>query len=64
MNLQPEDCCHVNHDNQGIAHNTKRKRRAVEDAPIMPNQASTSAATPHAVAASVQQPTTAIPNNN
>lgn len=64
MNLQLEDCCHVSYDNQGIAYNTRRNRRAVEDAPIMPNQASTSAATPHAIVSSTQQPTTANPSNN
>lgn len=64
MNLQPEDCCHVNHDNQGIAYNTRSKRRAVEYDPTMPNQASTSTATPHATFSGAQQPTTANTSNN
>ena len=46
MNHQVEEECNVNRDS--IAHNTRRKRRAIEDAtPLPPNKASTSNAIPH-----------------
>lgn len=46
MNHQEGEHCNVNQDS--ITHNTRRKRRAMEDSiPPLPNQASTSSATPH-----------------
>jgi hypothetical protein len=46
MNHQVEEHCNVNQDS--IAHNTRRKKRAMEDATAPPpNQASTSNATSH-----------------
>ena len=48
-----EEHCNVNQDS--IAHNTRRKRRAIEDAtPPPPNQASTSNAIPHVQAVNDQ----------
>ena len=46
MNHLVEEHCNANQDS--IAHNTRSKRRAIEDAtPPPPNQASTSNAMPH-----------------
>lgn len=61
MNLQPDECCSVNHDSQGVTHNTRSKRKVVEYAvPTMPNQDSTSSTIPHATISSTEQPVIAI----
>ena len=53
MNHHVEEQCNVNQDS--IAHNTRSKRRAIEDAtPPPPNQASTSNAMPHVQATNDQ----------
>ena len=53
MNHLVEEHCNVNQDS--IAHNTRRKRRAMEDAtPPPPNQAPTSNAIPHEQSANDQ----------
>ena len=56
MNHQLGDYCHVNHDNNdNIAQNTSRKRRAIENAiPSPTSQASTSNANPHVPIISAQ----------
>ena len=45
MNHRVEEYCNVNQD--FITHNSRRKKRAIEDATPPPNQASTSNAIPH-----------------
>lgn len=63
----PRDYCHINHGgDNGIAHNTRRKKRSIEDAPSSSsNQVATLKAIPHAtVANALHDVTSPLQNQN